>query len=445
MFAVLSFLVVIVLVVAVHEWGHYAAARFFGVRVLRFSVGFGAPLFKRTDAAGTEWVLAPIPLGGYVRMLDGHAAKELGLDAGQTMEAQNNWRRFVIYGAGPLANLVLSAVILTGVFMAGEVGLASRIGAVDEGSAAARAGLSAGDTIESINGVSAPLWSIAATGLIDAALSGDSVSVRTDRGVYEIPPGAAVPADIETDLWRALGMYPDSSFKTQTVSIVIADSPAAAAGMLSGDVIVAIDDVVPESWRELETAIRSRPGREISLILWRDGEALPTTTRLESVQDERRESIGRLGVVPWINRERLDELLATVQLSPPAAMARAITKTLGDMGRTFLFLGHIISGNLSFEKNISGPVGIAQSAGSAANAGWAVWWTFVAVISVSLAAINLLPLPVLDGGQMLICAVQALIRRPLPPKLASRIDRVGVALLLALMGAAIFSDLSKLL
>ncbi|MGI9298384.1 MAG: RIP metalloprotease RseP [Gammaproteobacteria bacterium] len=443
MFALLSFLAVIVLVVAVHEWGHYAAARFFGVRVLRFSVGFGSPLLKKTDAAGTEWVLAPIPLGGYVRLLDKHAAAELGIDAGRTMEAQNNWRRFVIYAAGPLANLVLSAVILTGVFMSGEVGLAARIGAVDEGSPAARAGLSAGETIESVNGAPAPLWSFAAAELVDAALSGDAAEVQTDRGVYEIPAGAATPADIESNLWRALGMHPDSGFKTQIVSVVIANSPAAAAGIRPGDVIAAVDDVVPESWRELEEAIRARPGRAVSLILWRDGEAVSASARLESSADGGR-NIGRLGIVPWIDRERLRELLATVRLSPGEAMARATAKTAGDMARTFLFLRHIAGGNLSFEKNISGPVGIAKGAGSAADAGWTVWWSFVAVISVSLAAINLLPLPVLDGGQMLICVVQAVMRRPLPEKLAARIDRAGVALLLVLMAAAIVSDLSKL-
>lgn len=443
MFALLSFLAVIVLVVAVHEWGHYAAARFYGVRVLRFSVGFGKPLLKKTDSAGTEWVLAPIPLGGYVRLLDKQTAAELKIDSARTMEAQNNWRRFVIYAAGPLANLALSAVILTGVFMSGEVGLMARIGAVEENSPAARAGLSAGDTIESVNGEAAPLWSFAAEELVDAALSGDAITVRTENGIYEIPAGAVSPADLENNLWNALGMHPDTRFKTQIVSVVIENSPAAAAGIRAGDSVVAIDDAVPESWRELEAAIRARPGRAVSLILWRDGEAVPVSVRLESAR-EGGKNIGRLGIVPYIDRDLLRGMLATVRMSPGESAARAAAKTAGDMARTFLFLRHIIGGNLSFEKNISGPVGIAQGAGSAAHAGWAVWWSFVAVISVSLAAINLLPLPVLDGGQMLICAVQALIRRPLPEKLASRIDRAGIALLFMLMAAAIVSDLSKL-
>ena len=440
----LSFLALIMLVVAVHEWGHYAAARFYGVHVLRFSIGFGAPLLKKIDSAGTEWALAPIPLGGYVRLLDKQTAESLGIDFAHTTDAQNNWRRFVIYAAGPLANLVLSAIILTGVYMYGETGLSSRIGKVDDNSPAARAGLSAGDTIESVNGIAAPLWSLAAVELIDAALSESAVVIRTAAGgSYEIAAGVASPADIESDLWKSLGMYPDTGFRTQTISIVVEGSPAAAAAIRPGDVIVAINEIVPESWRELEEVIRANPRRTVPLVLWRDGETVETTARLGARRDIGGE-VGYIGVVPHLDREKLNSLLATVRLSPGEAVVRAVAKTAGDMARTFLFLGHIVGGNLSFEKNISGPLGIARGAGAAADAGWLAWWSFVAIISVSLAAINLLPFPLLDGGQMLICVIQAIIRRPLREKTAARIERAGIVLLFLLMAAAIASDVSKI-
>ncbi|MGI9306317.1 MAG: RIP metalloprotease RseP [Gammaproteobacteria bacterium] len=441
--ALLSFAAVILPVVAIHEFGHYAAARFFGVRVLRFSVGFGKPLALKTDSAGTEWALAPILLGGYVRLLDAETAAKLNAPHAETMEAQNNWRRFVIYAAGPLANIILAIVILTGVFMSGETGLAPRIGAVHESSPAARAGLAAGDEILRINGAETPLWRRAVLALADAALEGEDIALETDGGAHNIAADALSPADVRAGLLPALGLFPDDSYITQTVEIVVDNSAAQKAGILSGDAIAAVDDVVPNSWRETADAILARPGKRVSLILWRDGEPHETEAVLSSEETNGRQ-VGRLGVVPRIDREKLSQLLVTVQLAPIPAFAAAGRKTFGDLLRTFQFLGHILGGNLSFQDNISGPVGIARGAGAAAAAGWTAWWGFAALISVSLAAVNLLPLPVLDGGQMAICAAQAALRRPLPQKLLAGIERAGVLLILLLMIAAIAADLSNL-
>ena len=439
----LSFTAMILLVVAVHEFGHYAAARFFGVRVLRFSVGFGKPLALKTDSAGTEWVVAPILLGGYVRLLDRETAAAINAADSTTMEAQNNWRRFVIYAAGPLANLILAAVILTGLSMAGETGLATRIGEVREDSLAARAGLLAGDKIVRINGAETPLWRLAAVAMVDAVLDGEEMALETEGGAHQIAAGALSPADVQEGLLPALGVFPDTGYITQTVDSVADDSAAAKAGILPGDVIAAVDGVVPETWRETRDAIAARPGLRISLILWRDGETVPVAAEISSVEENGRR-IGRLGVVPRIDRAKLEGLLATVRLDFFPAAAAAVQKTAGGLLRTYQFLGHIIGGNLSFEKNISGPVGIARGAGAAAAAGFFAWWGFAALISISLAAVNLLPLPVLDGGQMVVCAVQSVLRRPLPQKLLAYIDRAGLVVLLLLMIAALGADLSRL-
>ena len=443
--SIIAFLMMVVLVVAVHEWGHYAAARLFGVRVLRFSVGFGTPLFKKTDAAGTEWALAPIPLGGYVHLLDAATARQIGADEQETMEAQSNWRRFIIYAAGPLANIVLSVIILSAIFVNGESGIVARIGSITPNSPAEHAGLAAGDKISSINGESTLLWSHAIVVLFDAILAGEAIDVETVGGSqHNIVAGAVPAAAVEEGLLSDLGLIPDLNYVSQTIEVVKPNSPADRGGILAEDVIVAIDGVVADNWTEAAQAIKVRPGQEVSIVLWRATAAVTALVTLESVQVDEDYRIGRLGITPRVDNALLDAMLLTVHLSLPAAVVRATQKSLSDMVRTFQFLGHIIGGNLSFEKNVSGPVGIARSAGQAASIGWAAWWGFVALISVSLAAINLLPLPILDGGRMLICVVQAILRRPLAESLLEKVDRVGIMLLLILMAFAITADLFNL-
>lgn len=441
--ALVAFIAMIVLVVAVHEWGHYLAARFFDVRVLRFSVGFGKPLLSKTDKAGTEWVVAPILLGGYVQLLDRKTARALQADERHTVEAQNNWRRFVIYAAGPLANVILAMAIYVAIALTGETGLAARIGTVASASPAAQAGLAAGDDIIRINGEATPLWRQAILAMVDAVLGDKAMVVETPDGTLTIPAGAAQAADVEGNLLASLGLYPDTSYITQTIDIVAKNSPAEAAGIISGDVIVAIDGEITDSWQGMAAALSARPGAVVSLLLWRNAAALTVTATLAAVPTAAKR-IGRLGVTPLLNHAQLQSQLITVKLGVGAAVAAAAHKAAGDMARTWRFIGHVIGGRLSFQKNISGPVGIARGAGQAASAGWIVWWGFVALISISLAIVNLLPIPVLDGGQMTICVIQALIRRPLPEKLLIAADRVGLALLLLLMISAIAADLAKL-
>ncbi|MGU9951531.1 MAG: RIP metalloprotease RseP [Gammaproteobacteria bacterium WSBS_2016_MAG_OTU1] len=441
--ALVAFLAMLLLVVAVHEWGHYIAARFFGVRVLRFSVGFGKPFYSKTDAAGTEWALAPIPLGGYVHLLDKNTAKKLNLAPELTMEAQNNWRRFVIYVAGPLANVVLSFIILTGVLSAGEIGITARIGKIQEGTVAANAGLSAGDEIIRVNGEDTPLWRQAVIAMVDATLGEKEIYIETATGGHSIAKGTVLPEAIEDGFPQALGIYPDLNYITQTINAVIEGTPAAAAGVQKGDVIVAINDNVLESWRDTAEVLSALPGQTVELIIWRGETYLTLVATIAATEVEGR-VVGQLGISPSFDRNKLRTLLVTVHLGTGGALLAAGGQTIKDISRTFQFLTHIISGNLSFEKNISGPVGMARGAGIAAEAGWLSWWRFVALISISLAVINLLPLPVLDGGHIVICVVQALIRRPLPDAALAIIERIGAALLFGLMFVVIALDLIKL-
>lgn len=438
-----SFLSIILVVVGIHEWGHYIAARMFGVNVVRFSIGFGKPILARTDKAGTEWVLAPIPLGGYVRLLDRRTAIAEGVADEKTMEGQNNFRRFIIYAAGPIANLVLSVVIMSAIYMVGETNVIARIGEVTTPSPAAKAGLAPGDVIVKVNGEEASLWSSAMVKLVDAALSENEVIIETTTGEYYIPAGEIKTADLEHDVFTAFGAHPDFGYITRSVDRILENSPASRSGIQPGDEIVALDNTVPESWRQLQVAIETRPGKEVTIVVWREEQAVTLIATL-GAQEINGVRTGVFGIIPNIDRAYLTELVATVRMGPVDAVARAVKKTSGDMTRTFRFLVHILTGELSFQKNISGPVGIAKGASVAASAGWIPWWMFVALISVSLAAVNLLPLPILDGGQMVICIIQSIMRRPLSEQVSHNIDRAGLVLILLLMGAAITADLARL-
>ena len=268
--------------------------------------------------------------------------------------------------------------------------------------------------------------------------------IDTNAGVYEIPAGTLDPTDMETGLLHAVGVYPDLSYITQTIKAVVPNSAADEAGLRAGDVVVAIGEYIPKDWSETHAVIESNPNTMMEFVLWRDEEALSLTVELEERVTDKGEFVGYLGVLPEMDRSILEGMLITVNYGFFEAAGKGIKQTVGDASRTLHFLVFIFSGRLSFGKNVSGPVGIAQGAGTAATGGFMTWWKFVALISVSLAVVNLLPFPILDGGRMLICIVQGLIRRRLSAGVAGLLDKIGVMLILLLLVSAVGSDLMKL-
>ena len=440
-----AFVGMVILVVSVHEFGHYLVARYFKVRVIRFSVGFGPALGLITDKAGTEWVLAPIPLGGYVRMLDEETAKEQKLDMSECLESKRNWQQFLIYAAGPVANLLLSMAILTGVYIAGEEGFPAKVGVVVQGSPAEEAGLTTGDVITDINGRHIALWKQAYDVITDAVLSNEKLVMQTSAGVLEIPAGAVVPADMENRaIASEVGFYPDVTYITQTIEAISPDSPAEWSGLKAGDVLVAIGDEVLDDWVHTSNAIRSRANATEPVVLWRDNAPLTLTVTFVKSNPSKGVYIGYLGIVPSVNYERFSAMRITVNHTPFSAASKAFKKTTADVTRTFQFVRHMLAGGLSFNKSVSGPVGIAKGAGGAATSGWKTWWQFVALISVSLAVVNLLPLPVLDGGRMLVCVIQFFIARRLPAGASLWLDRIGIMCVLVIIISALVADFSKL-
>lgn len=442
----LAFIAIIVIAVFVHETGHYLAARFFGVRVLRFSVGFGPPILRRTDKHGTEWVLAPLPLGGYVQMLDGETAKRASLKYNESLDGKNNFQRFVVYAAGPFANLLLTAFLAAGLAMHGEIGLKPQIGKVISGGAAEQAGAKRGDMIDSINGENVVLWQQTAEAMAAAIIKGGDIRwTTTNGGEYLIPAGGVGVGQLDGGLFAALGMFPDRSYIAPIAATVIKGGAADKAGMRQGDVVVLIGDDVIDDWSDLRVAVAKRPGQTVPLVIWREGADAPeirlTATIGERLQSGRREGV--LGVAPTILPEKLLTMQATLRLGFFPALAAGADKSIGYTANTFAALRHIIIGNISPD-NLSGPIGIAMHAGAAARGGTAAFLQFLAFISASLAAINLLPLPLLDGGHMLLCIIQAARRKPLPPRVIAALGKAGGVLLLTLMIGIIINDIVKL-
>ena len=444
MITILAFLVTVCVIVFIHELGHYYAARLFSVRVLQFSVGFGKALWQKTDKHGTNWVFAPVLLGGYVRLLDEQTAKELKLDPATALENKDNWQNFIIYAAGPLANILLSIVVVAGLYnFNGEVGFRPIIGQVLASSPAQEANITRNDEIIAVNEKPVMMWQHANIAIVDAIVDRQAITMKMTNGDEKTIAADKISiGDIDGNLYKSLGFLPDRSYLSPQISHVATDSGAAKAGIMPGDTIVAINERVTDYWTDVEDAVSTRPGETVTILLWREKAVTVTAVLSDVVRDT--QHIGLLGVSPSLNLSRLAEQTKTINMSPPTALWQATKKTINDAGRTFTFIFAIISGNLNFKKNIGGPLIIAQEAGKSLKRSLADWLQFVASISISLAVINLFPLSVLDGGRMMICVIQCVFRKRMPEIILRIIDRLSMFLVFFLMLYVITNDIVNL-
>ena len=439
MSALIGFLLTIIIVVTVHEFGHYLAARCLRLRVLRFSVGFGSPLWSRTDKHGTEWMLAPIPLGGYVQMLQEDEAKERGLPLRETLESRPPWQRIVVFAAGPLANFILAALLYAGMSMAGERHMRPVVGGVAAESPAALAGLRAGDRIALVNNRAVHSWREVWPHLVDAAAEGEAVELRTATGAHRLFPAGSLSLDALGRGLRGVGVRRDFTYMIPKIAHVDPGTPAERAGLRKGDLVVMANEVMVETFEDFHEQVMLNPNRVITLFLWRDGAPVETAARPAADED----GYGRIGILPAVDERKYAALFHTVRLDAPAALAAAVKQVAGEVARVFRFLWLLVTFQLSAE-HLSGPVGIANQAGTAADRGILPFLHFLAFISVNLGAINLAPLPLLDGGQILLCVLQSVRRRPLSDRARSLLERFGVALIVGLMTFVIINDLLKL-
>ena len=361
-----------------------------------------------------------------------------------SLEAKSVGRRALIMAAGPAANFILAFVIYFMLSLPGEAGLKPVIGRVADNSPAASAGLVGGDEIASLNGIAVKTWREVYWRLLNQLTARESVTVSlADGGGSRVLGIGEMPLhSVENNLLEAAGIFPDDSFLLPELSAVAADSPAGYAGLKSGDTIVSINDAVIDRWHQLTMAVSPNPGVTLQIGVFREGELL-TLAAAPMAVTVGGEIIGRLGVSPTVDEERLKELQILVRRNPLETAGSAARKTADGVAITFRFLRFLVVGDLPL-RTLAGPIGIAQQAGVAAERGIGTLLAFIALLSISVGAINLLPIPALDGGHLLLYAVEWVLGRPLPERLLRRVQGAGVLFVIALMSLVILNDIIRL-
>jgi regulator of sigma E protease len=445
---IVYFVLALGLLVAFHEFGHFWVARRCGVKVLRFSIGFGKPLWRyQKTPDSTEFIVAAVPLGGYVKMVDEREGEVSAEDLPYAFNRQSLPVRTAIVLAGPVFNLLLAVLIYWFVFWVGDTGVRPVLGAVDPGSFAEQAGFEKGDEILSVSGQETPTWGLTMSRLFALIMDGDPIriEVQSADGVKHtrelvIPEAASM----EPELLRSrLGFHPWEPVLAPRIDAVEENGPAAKAGLQKGDRIVSADGVPIRDWRQWVGYVRERPNQEIRVTVDRDGVQVTLSLRPVAVRSAGGE-IGRIGTSVSIPPDVLKEMRVEYRLGFFSAFATAVKKTADFSLLTLKMIGRMIIGKASVE-NLSGPISIAQYAGQSANLGLMQFMKFLAVVSISLGVLNLLPVPVLDGGHLLFYLIEAIKGSPLSEKAQAIGQQIGIVILISLMGLAFFLDIERLL
>lgn len=441
-------LVALGVLVSFHELGHFLVARACGVKVLRFSVGFGRRLLSRYDRHGTEFSLSAIPLGGYVKMLDEREGPVPIDQLDRAFNRKSVWARIAIAAAGPVANFLLAIVLFWAVFMGGTAGPVPIVKSVEPGTIAARAGLEAGQEIVAIDDQPTPTWQ---------ALNWRLANRLGDTGTIEFAvryPDSDLEYHMLADIdrWLAGREVPDPLSEigltlwtpsiTMTLAQVTPDSAAQRAGLKAGDTLLATDGELFESWDRWTQYVRGKAGEEMQVEIARGGERLILPVTPEPVTLESGERIGRIGVLP-VAETWPEERVRTYHYGIAGALAKGLQETWDKTVFTLNSLKKLIFGQLS-TKNLSGPITIAKVAGTSADAGWQSFLSLLALLSISLGVLNLLPIPVLDGGHLLYYGIEAIKGSPVSERVQMIGLQVGMAMVLGIMGLALYNDILRL-
>ncbi|WP_404363658.1 RIP metalloprotease RseP [Marinobacter sp.] len=443
---VLALIVTLGILVTIHEFGHFWVARRCGVRVLRFSVGFGKPIWSRYDRHGTEFAIAAIPLGGYVKMLD---EREGPVPEDQLHEAFNTkspGKRIAIAAAGPAANFLFAIFAYWILSVVGFTALAPVVGQVDPDSIAERMGLTEGMEIHQVDGRPVTSWRDINMRLLERAGEQGQMSVevkKDDRSrTLTANLGGWRLSEEEPNPIAEFGVQPWRPEVPAVLDRVEAGSPADEAGLQSGDRILEVNGEPVDNWFALVERIQAAPGEQLTLTVKRDGDTLRVPVTPAAVGDESGRQIGRVGagVEPVTYPE---ELRRQVQYGPLAAIPQAVSETWGDTRLTLVAIQKMITGLLS-PTNLSGPITIARVAEASVSSGYEDFLRFLAYLSVSLGVLNLLPVPVLDGGHIVFYSIEAIRRKPLSEQVQGLWLQIGMLMILILMVFALYNDLMRL-
>jgi regulator of sigma E protease len=455
---VLALIVTLGILVTFHEFGHYWVARKCGVRVLRFSIGFGKPFTSWTDKDGVEWAIAPIPLGGYVKMLgqeDLSPVSEDDIPANLRRESfayKPLWQRMAIVAAGPIANFILAAVVFWIINVSyGITGVAPVVHSVVEDSPAALAGIQPGDEIVAVDGEPTIIWQQVTLQLLSRLGETGGVTLSV------VPLGLSAPMDITVPVsdWLARDTAPDPLGSLgivqweipPVIAEVVAGGRAEAGGLLAGDEILAVNGMPVRGWLHWVEVIRSSPELDLNVVVQRGTDVVQLTLRPARTEVDDGAVVGTIGA--GVRNTTMAELIPAdrqreIRFNAITAIGPALTETWDKSVFVLDSIKKMVVGLISV-KNINGPITIAQVAGETASYGLDVYLGFLAILSISLGVLNLLPIPVLDGGHLLYYAIEGIIRRPVPERLQELGLQLGLLLISGIMVLAIYNDVTRLL
>ena len=442
MHSLIFFLIALAILIIIHEYGHFWVARRCGVKVLRFSVGFGKPIWQKVGKDGTEYVLAPIPMGGYVKMLD---EREMPVSEEQAQFAFNRQslaKRVAIVSAGPIANLIFAILAYWMLFVVGVSGIKPIIDDVHPASIAAQAGLNPSDEILQVDGKRTPTWNSVYKALIQKAEYGERTEILVlTSGIVQqyalvIPQ---VSIDQASSILDKIGIEPLRPAIKPVLGEIVPDSPAQKAGLKVGDVLLSSQQQTIDNWSKWVELIQASAGKELNIEIQRNEQRLTLTLTPQAGDDGK----GRIGAAVDASQSTIpQELQAELSYGPVEAVWQAVIQTWDFSSSTLKSLWGMITGKVSTD-NLGGPISIAQIAGSSAEQGVTSFISFLAMISITLGILNLLPIPMLDGGHLAMFAVEAVRGKPISEITQMQIQKVGFLILIMVMFIAFFNDLTR--
>jgi regulator of sigma E protease len=452
--ALVAFIVAIGILVAVHEFGHFWVARRLGIRVLRFSIGLGKPIWKRVSPKDqVEYVIAAVPLGGYVKLLDEREGNVAPHESGQAFNRQPVWKRIAVLLAGPAFNLLFAVLAYWVLFTAGVPALKPIVGEITPDSIAARAGLRSEDQIVAVAGENTDTLEAATLGILEDLTDDGTINLRvrgTDGGEREL---ALVAGDRSRALTQPEALLPGLGFDVwrprlaPVVGRVLEGGAADRAGLREGDEIVKFDGQLIADFGALVRLVEPSMNRTVTLEVRRDGalQEVPITIGAETVGER---TVGRIGVAPAnkplasAGGRKAEDMLTVQKYGVVAAVGHAVAKTWSTSIFTLRIVGRIVTGDVSL-KAISGPISIAETTGFAARQGWRIFLSTLALISISLGVLNLLPIPILDGGQVLYQLAELVKGRPVSERAQLLGYQIGIAMLILMMTLAFYNDIAR--
>lgn len=454
MLMVLAFIVALALLIVIHEFGHYQVAKWCGVKVLRFSIGFGKPLFaRRLGQDQTQFMVAAIPMGGYVQMLDereldADELKQHALELHRAFNRQSVYKRIAIVAAGPIANLLLAILLYWGLISQGVSGFVAKIAQPAPNTPAQIAGFQGGQKIIKVAGKPVDSWQDFQWQLLQLLPSQQPILIQVQQNDQQVQQLQLNASDLSADqmdenLMQQLGFQILQPDIPAVIGIIQEGSVAQKVGLQINDKVLAINGNAIDSWGQLVERVHAMPGQKVQLQVLREGRTIDVAATLQAV-NEHGQTSGKLGIGPQVDEASMKSMLVTKQLGIFPALQEAVKKTWQTSIFSLKMLFKMITGQASL-KSISGPVTIASYAGQSAHMGLKPYIAFLAILSISLGVLNLLPIPILDGGHLMYYTAEIIRGRPLSDAWMVAGQKVGFVILGALMIIALFNDFSRLM